>query len=274
MPVYIGSHIPKDTKGILPSLQAWDNRNHSFKEWQANCFQLFLGSNIGKITKRMYDKMMQEAGDVRKYVKEHKIKLYAHLPYTINLVSGDPDAVMQELTLLHHMDGKGAVVHVGKYLKMVPEEALDRMHATMTEIAQRMHDTGLKSRLFLETAAGQGTELCVSLEELKSFYDRFTQQEKTYIGICLDTAHVWGAGWEMRSAIKELKPDLVHFNNSRVAHGKRVDRHANLSDGEIPTSLLKEMAKECAELKIPMILETPLCMYDTLLLNEWAGGSM
>jgi endonuclease IV len=100
------------------------------------------------------------------------------------------------------------------------------------------------------------------------------------LGICLDTAHIWAAGYELSEALTMITSrnagDLVaiHLNNSKVAKGSRVDRHATLFDtaGKIPHSSIKEFlellakptkpAAKPAKTQIPIIiLETPSANY-------------
>ena len=64
----------------------------------------------------------------------------------------------------------------------------------------------------------------------------------------LDTCHAWAAGWDLGTAVDDIRAitgrlDLVHLNNSRDPAGSSRDRHAPLSDGEIPTELLLEVAR-------------------------------
>jgi deoxyribonuclease-4 len=75
----------------------------------------------------------------------------------------------------------------------------------------------------------------------------------------LDTCHAWAAGWDLSTAVEDLRAitgrvDLVHLNNSRDPAGSSRDRHAPLLGGEIPTELLLDVvrAADC-----PVVLETP-----------------
>jgi deoxyribonuclease-4 len=78
-------------------------------------------------------------------------------------------------------------------------------------------------------------------------------------GFVLDTCHAWAAGWDLTTAVDDVRAitgriDLVHLNNSRDPHGSSRDRHAPLSEGEIPTELLVEVTRKA---DCPVILETP-----------------
>ncbi len=78
-------------------------------------------------------------------------------------------------------------------------------------------------------------------------------------GFVLDTCHAWAAGWDLATVVDDVRArtgriDLVHLNNSRDPHGSSRDRHAPLTDGEIPTELLVEVARAAG---CPVVLETP-----------------
>jgi deoxyribonuclease-4 len=78
-------------------------------------------------------------------------------------------------------------------------------------------------------------------------------------GVVLDTCHAWAAGWDLATAVADLRAvtgrlDLVHLNNSRDPHGSSRDRHAPVDGGEIPRELLVEVARAAG---CPVVLETP-----------------
>ena len=107
------------------------------------------------------------------------------------------------------------------------------------------------------------------------FYNSFSSQQKKYLGICLDTAHIWAAGYELNDAYKIIcnknANDLIaiHLNNSKVAQGSNVDRHTTLFDnsGTIPYNSIKQFIelfknKDNKKQHIPIIiLETPSLQY-------------
>lgn len=262
---FIGAHISKDAFGILASLEKWESH--------ANCFQIFLGSNIGRVTDRMYKKMLDEAADVKQFLKDKNMQLYIHLPYTVNMAKDEVQDIIRELEIAGLCGVKGCVLHVGKHVEKTVVEGEALMLANIKACIKQMKEKKIETKIYIETAAGQGTELIVSPEAFNAFIAKFDKDEMQYIGTCLDTAHVWAAGWDMETALEMMSPDLVHFNNSKVRHGSRVDRHANLEDGMIPVNILQQMAKVCATRAIPMILETPLCILEVPVLVKWAGGS-
>ena len=86
-----------------------------------------------------------------------------------------------------------------------------------------------------------------------------TRSASSAPGFVLDTCHAWAAGWDLATVVDDVRAitgriDLVHLNNSRDPAGSSRDRHAPLTDGEIPTELLLEVARAA---DCPVILETP-----------------
>ena len=90
---------------------------------------------------------------------------------------------------------------MGKGLKSTKEEAINNYILTISEI---LKDYNGKSKLILETAAGQGTEICTDILELSNMFNSFTMKEKSKLGICIDTCHVFSAGNEIRTRKKLL----------------------------------------------------------------------
>ena len=136
---------------------------------------------------------------------------------------------------------------------------LDRLHAEHPK---------LKVRITLETTAGQGACLGARFEEIAEILDRVKDPKR--LEVCLDTAHAFAAGYDLSApkgaektftefdkviGLKRLS--LVHMNDSKAAHGSRVDRHDNLGKGKIGLEAFRWImrSKELAE--IPKILETP-----------------
>jgi deoxyribonuclease-4 len=138
-----------------------------------------------------------------------------------------------------------------------------------------MENKNLKTKLIIETPAGQGTELLKDLSEFIEFFNSFSKEQKKNLGICFDTAHTWALGYELAEAydilFKKNSKDItvIHLNNSMVKKGEMKDRHAVILDGKISTN---DMNNFIASLnnnikniknKVPtIILETPSNNYD------------
>jgi deoxyribonuclease-4 len=114
------------------------------------------------------------------------------------------------------------------------------------------------------------------LGDFLNFYNhQFSAEQRRYLGICVDTAHIWAAGYELSDAYKMIavknRNDVVaiHLNNSKVAKGGRVDRHATLFDGTgtIPQEAIRQFVELWKSQRQPLpplpliILETPSANY-------------
>jgi deoxyribonuclease-4 len=122
--------------------------------------------------------------------------------------------------------------------------------------------------IVLETTAGSGTSLGGRLEELAAIIEASRHQDR--LGICLDTAHVFAAGWDVRTArgldkllerVQNLlglrRLALVHANDSKTPLGSGVDRHEHIGRGEIGLEGFAALVNHPALDGVPLILETP-----------------
>jgi deoxyribonuclease-4 len=148
----------------------------------------------------------------------------------------------------------GMVVHGGHVLASDdPSVGVDNWRKTFTYQAK---NGGFALPLFIENTAGGGNAMARDLDAIGRLWDAIGEFGA---GFVLDTCHAWAAGWDLGTAVADIRAitgrlDLVHLNNSRDAAGSSRDRHAPLSDGEIPTELLIEVARAA---DCPVILETP-----------------
>ena len=208
---------------------------------------------------------------VKNVIIENNIRYYTHSPFIINLCNPftkkNPTSdkwvmglLREDLINTSKIGGKGVVVHVGKYLKKNQRVALDIMEKY---IRQTLPYATEECPLLLETAAGQGTELCVSIEDMSDFYDRFNDDDRRVFKICIDTCHVFSAGYDPLFFVTKwnrLHPNsirLVHFNDSQTEKGSKVDRHAYFlnGNGHIGTDKLMEVAKWCCYHDVDMVTE-------------------
>jgi deoxyribonuclease-4 len=185
--------------------------------------------------------------------------------------------LLHELYISHIISSAGVIVHVGKHTTQSQEYGLENMRIAIEYIIDELHKNEVNAKIILETPAGQGTELLTNLNDFVDFYNSFSNPQKKYLGICLDTAHIWAAGYELSEAYKIIcnknAGDLIaiHLNNSKVAQGSNVDRHAVLfdKDGTISRNSIKQFLELFTDSKHkPMIiLETPSPQYSYEL--EW-----
>ena len=271
--IYIGAHINRE-KTIVKTMEAITKNG-------GNCLQLFV-SNPRSASLVNIDNYINTADDIKEYSNKNNFKTIIHSSYTINLARDFKNGkravpidecfwvqlLLHELKISHLINSLGVVVHVGKHTTLSYEYGLENMRIALEYIIDVLHMNNIKTKIIIETPAGQGSELLTDLHDFIAFYNSFTNEQKKYLGICLDTAHVWAAGYEISEAYEIIcnknANDLIaiHLNNSIVAKGSNVDRHTTLFDstnGTIPPNTFKNMLELIkGEKHKPMIiLETP-----------------
>lgn len=155
--------------------------------------------------------------------------------------------------------------HPGSHLKKISEEeSLNRIADSINMALERTkHVTAV-----LENTAGQGSNLGFRFEHLAYIIERI--EDKSRVGVCLDTCHSFAAGYDLRTkgacdATFAEFDRIVGFNYLRGMHlndamkplGSRVDRHSPLGDGEIGWECFKYIASDARFDNIPLVLETP-----------------
>lgn len=199
--------------------------------------------------------------------------MVAHDSYLINVASPD-DALWEKsrLALLNELDRCDQlgvpflVSHPGGHVGSGVEAGIARVGAAINAI-HRERPSG-ESMILLETTAGQGTHLGRSFDELAGIIDLV--EDKTRVGVCLDTCHVFAAGYDIRDestflatiaafddiiGLDRLK--VVHLNDSKKGLGSHVDRHAAIGEGEIGLNAFALVLNEPRLAAVPGILETP-----------------
>lgn len=192
-----------------------------------------------------------------------------HASYLINLASADPIIYEKSRTALGlTMSGAaaigadGVVLHPGSHRGLGLDAILSNWTRGVKE-ACRGGEVGVP--LWLENTAGAGGTMGETFEELALLRDALC--ESVPVGFCLDTQHLFAAGWDLRDQSTRLKCqeaalaqlgtiDCVHLNDSLTTCGSHRDRHANIDSGEIGgENLLKFLTVIQGD--VPAILEVP-----------------
>lgn len=245
--------------------------------------QFFLGNP------KSYKRHRATPNDIlisKKIVDRFPMHVFSHAPYLYNLAgsknslawNGDSSQdrktesmlkeLQYELSVLSNFDSRrnGVIVHPGNYT--------DRKLG-LNAIAKSINKLKFEknSKLLLENSAGQGTSLCTNFEEIGEILEQVSDENKGYVGVCVDTAHIHGVGDYDLSMCEEVDRmfldfdriigienfTLLHLNDSKVEIGTKKDRHALLGTGYIwkddMTSLIFLLEK-CKKYGIPVVLET------------------
>jgi deoxyribonuclease IV len=286
----IGSHIATSTRrGTLGELF-----KHVHKSFGARAIQIFIGNPYRSFNiKSTKSKLMTD--DAKEVVQEYDIKLFIHSSYILNFAK-DPstedaywiDSLVNELQVADVIGAQGCVLHMGKSTKHDVVQSQTWFISNLKIVIQRAKDANIKAKVYVETSAGQGTELFPtigSLDALADFYNHFNDEDRQHIQLCVDTCHIFAAGYNLNTAedaemfwqewyhkIGVQHLGVIHINNSAKPYKSRVDRHAPLANGHISTAGLRSFVEIAAMHQIPMIIETPLAQYDIPVLAEWILG--
>eukprot|EP00127_Corallochytrium_limacisporum_P005204 Clim_evm21s201 gene=Clim_evmTU21s201 len=199
-----------------------------------------------------------------------------HGSYLINL--GSPDETMWEKSVaavideLHRCDQLGITLwnfHPGTNTgnMQTDEECLDRIAEGINR-ALADPKSGQNTVVVVENMAGQGSTMGNELWHLRHIIERV--EDKSRIGICLDTCHAFAAGVDVKTGsgfsayLDEVDEQIglsylraMHLNDSKGPQGCRKDRHENLGKGEIGLDCFRFIMNEPRLQGIPLVLETP-----------------
>ncbi|HEV7301815.1 MAG TPA: deoxyribonuclease IV [Tepidisphaeraceae bacterium] len=201
----------------------------------------------------------------------------SHDSYLINLASPDEtlwrksiDLFGEELRRCEQLGIGLLVTHPGAHVGSGEEAGLARVAAALNILFGEVDAPNVIT--CLEITAGQGSCLGCSLEHLATILDGVKHPEK--LGVCLDTAHLFAAGYDFRGAkYKAFRKDLeksigvervrvLHLNDSKRELGSRVDRHEHIGHGQIGLEGFEPFVRDKAFKNVPKILETPKAKHE------------
>ena len=195
-----------------------------------------------------------------------------HDSYLINLghpekagIEKSRDAFLDEMQRCEQLGLEMLNFHPGSYLKKISEDDCLKRVAESVNLALEK-TKGVTA--VIENTAGQGTNVGYKFEHLARIIDLV--DDKSRIGVCVDTCHGWAGGYDFLSEAGYEKSwqafhDIVGFNYLRGIHlndakkdvGSKVDRHASLGEGYMEKITFARMMKDERFDGIPIILETP-----------------
>jgi deoxyribonuclease-4 len=191
----------------------------------------------------------------------------------INLASPNPvlrtrsvQAFHQELVRAIALGADYLVAHPGSGRESTPQAAVAAISQGLKQAARGLRLGDMK--ILLENTAGQGTSIGSRFEELRAIIDATPGLP---LGICIDTAHTFAAGWDLRTAegleatLQALdrtvgldKVYVIHMNDSKTHHGSRVDRHEHIGQGKIGLEAFGRILNHRLLAGRAFILETPI----------------
>jgi len=241
------------------------------KEAGCDAIQIFLRPNLNW---RLPPLSEDEVRRFRKLQKQADIwPVVGHASYLINLAAADEahyrrsiGAMVTELERAESLGVKAVSVHPGSHKGLGEKKGLARIAKGLDAAFRRAK--GARAMVLLETTAGMGSALGHTFEQLAEIISlsRFPQR----LGVCLDTCHVFAAGYDIRTpdayskTMSELsktvglaKVKVVHANDSKEGLGSRLDRHEHIGEGKIGLQGFRNVVNDPRLAEVPVILETP-----------------
>ena len=239
--------------------------------YDANCFMVYLGppqNTIRKPIESMNATLMAEIA------KENNINLddvIIHAPYIVNLARKDPEKfefavrfIATEVSGVHNIGCKYLVLHPGSAVDSERTDALNQVARGINEIIKLTPDA--RTVIAIETMAGKGNEVGRTFEEIKYIIDQV--ENKSRVGVCLDTCHVNDGGYDLvnnyENVIKEFDEvigleylKVIHVNDSKNPLASHKDRHENIGFGVLGFETVMKIFNDERFINIPKILETP-----------------
>lgn len=199
--------------------------------------------------------------------------LVIHDNYLINLASARPvqrarsiQALRGELERARALGADYLVMHPGSAVELPRAQAVKNVIESLRQAARGFRMNGL--RILLENTAGQGSVLGADLDELAGMVKALPELD---LGVCLDTAHLFAAGYDIRSegGLEETlarvhitvgldRVLVIHTNDSKAPLGSRVDRHQHIGKGKIGREAFARLLHHPALAGKTFILETPI----------------
>jgi len=275
---YVGAHVSA-SGGV-------ENAPLNAKKIGAKAFALFTKNQRQWKAKPLTPQSIDEFNI---YIKESGIDpkhVLPHDSYLINLGHPENDkleksreAFIDELNRVDQLGLKLLNFHPGSHLNKIPkkdpnykEKLKEVEYACLDVIAESMNlaieaTKGSDAILVIENTAGQGSNLGYKFEHLAYLIDKC--HDKDRVGVCIDTCHMFTAGYDIRTkeaydktweefenivGFKYLKG--MHINDSKPDLGSRVDRHHSLGEGKIGLDAFRFIMNDERMDDIPLILET------------------
>ena len=244
-----------------------------------NYLQFYVGSSYLTTLREKIYLSKDEINNIKKLMKKYDIKIVFHGLVRLNFCS-DPEYprykwgienLIYDMKLAKSIGAEGVVVHLGNYktkkFEMTYKECIKNFIKSLTIAV----DNCKTPTIFLETSVARQNSIGGTIEELAEIYNKIPVNYRKHIKICLDTAHIFLAGYDIRDndklisyfnkfdkliGLKNLK--LIHLNDTNKELGSHINRHASLGKGLIykDKNVLKNILEIANKNDINIILET------------------
>ena len=257
--MYIGNH--------LSSAKGYEAMGKQAVRLGGETFAFFTRNPRGGKAKEIKPEDVEKFLEIAK--EQHFGKIVAHAPYTMNACAAKEDIrelahtmFTDDLKRMEYTPGNYYNFHPGSHVGQGTETGITLIAELLNQVLYPEQTT----TVLLETMAGKGSEVGRNFEELQAIIERVDLKEK--IGVCLDTCHVWDAGYDIVEHLDEVLKEFdriiglerlkaIHLNDSMNPLGSHKDRHASLGEGQIGSEALQRIVCHEKLQGLPFILETP-----------------
>ena len=259
---YIGAHVSASGGVEFAPINA--------HEIGANAFALFTKNQRQWVSKPLTEESIQLFKENCEKYNFQADYILPHDSYLINL--GHPEEEGLAKSRAAFLDEMQRCEQLGlKLLNFHPGSSLNKIaiEDCLALIAESINITLEKTKgvtAVIENTAGQGSNLGSEFWQLKYIIDRV--EDKSRVGICLDTCHTYTAGYDIVNdydkVFDEFEKEVgfkylrgMHLNDSKKELGSHVDRHDNIGKGLIGSTFFVKLMKDSRFDNMPLILETP-----------------
>ena len=201
------------------------------------------------------------------------LSVFGHANYLINLAATNLQfhansirALAEELVRADQLELPFLVLHPGAHLGAGEQAGLEKIVNSIDEVFRKIPN--VKTKIALEITAGQGSCIGHRFEHLAHIIENVREPER--LRVCLDTAHLFAAGYDIssESGVRKILREFdrvigrdrlvaIHVNDSKTPCGSRVDRHEHIGKGRIGLDVFRFIMRSPRFRKIPKVLETP-----------------
>ncbi len=255
----IGCHL-SSSKGFLAMAKTAESIG-------ATTFQFFTRNPRGGAAREW---MTSDVEAMLEYFEKAGIrKPLAHAPYVLNPCAKDQglrqfarQTMAEDLAKLEQIPDVMYNLHPGSHVGQGTEAGIRLIADALNQVLGKEQHTVV----LLETMAGKGSEMGRSFGELAAILSQVECAD--HLGICLDTCHVWDAGYDivenLEGVLEEFDKVLglgrlkaIHLNDSMNGRGSHKDRHEKIGKGQIGEAAFERIVNHPALRDLPFYLETP-----------------